>query len=87
MAGVQGQGDKRKEGFVCALMGMEGRVDVGSRKMGARALESSYRAVGCKKRVLMFVSEGANSHHPIRQHPWLVLTRNTPQREHMCCYF
>lgn len=78
---------KERMGLCVALMGLDGRIGVGSRKMGTRSLGSSYRVVGCKKRVFMFVSEGANCLHPIPQHPRPMLTRNTPQREHMCCYF
>lgn len=87
VAGVQGQEGKREDGFVCGTDGSGWQIGVGSRKMGSRSLGSSYRVVGCKKRVFMFVSEGANCLHPIPQHPRPVLTRNTPQREHMCCYF
>lgn len=64
--GFKDRKTKREDGFVSCTDGAGWQMDVGSRKMDRRAFESSHRVVGCKKRVLVFVSEECrlSSRHP-----------------------
>lgn len=74
---------------MCGADGAGYQMDVRSRKMDAGAFESSHRVVDARGRVLVFVSgvQTVLTPSPSTLWPLCLLARNTPQREHMCCYF
>lgn len=80
LGGDSVQGDRREGGLCVALRtGLGSRMDVGCR-----------RTAGGRERGFCICLRGVQSvptPPPAAHGPLCLLARNTPQREHMCCYF
>lgn len=74
-------GPQKEGGLVCGTDELGGRLDVGSGKMSVQSLWVALAGLWGRER-----STEPPTHRSI---PWplRLLARNTPRREHMCCYF